>query len=392
MAVPGAGDAMVGQRGEAAIIGAGKTSSERRRISRVLITDSTYKHSIALARYLKRDIPGLHLTGWTRSNSRLAQWYSCFDETIRGTSLENVLGTHQFDMVIPVGGVSVLEASRLCPELAVLPEPAQLEVCYDKTKTIAFAQQAGVPVPETFFIKSAGETIPNPRSFPCVVKPAREATRWKGVEYCRSYDDLKSAVEKQLKKLESDSGVGVLVQEYIPGQGHGFFALMNHGVPLRVFMHQRLREFPHTGGASCAARSFWSPRLEELGLKLLRALEWNGVAMVEFKQDARTGEFVLMEINAKFWGSLELALAAGVNFGADLIRLYRGDELVYSDEYDRDRHFYWPLDGDLETLWATRSLGKIRDYWQPHSFCDVGGSLRADLYKIAALIKHLLLR
>ena len=56
--------------------------------------------------------------------------------------------------------------------------------------------------------------------------------------------------------------------------------------------------------------------------------------MVEFKYSDAIEDFVLMEINGKFWGSLELALSAGINFGADLIRLYRGEKLSYSEEYD----------------------------------------------------------
>lgn len=297
-----------------------------------------------------------------------------------------------FDMVIPVGGTSVLSVSRAWPQLAVLPSVDQLEICYDKAKTITFAERLGVPVPRTFVIRSPDDHIPQPKSFPCVVKPSREATSWRSIDYCQAYDNLTRTVRMQLENLRGDPQTGVLIQEYIPGFGHGFFALMDQGIPLRIFMHQRIREIPHTGGPSCAARSFFSPRLRDLGLKLLVELKWNGVAMVEFRQDSRTGDFVLMEINGKFWGSLELALAAGMNFGADLIRLYRGEEMQYRDEYNREQHFYWPLDGDLETILATRSWSRLRDYWQPHAACDVGRSLRADLYKTAAMFKHLLVR
>ena len=45
--------------------------------------------------------------------------------------------------------------------------------------------------------------------------------------------------------------------------------------------------------------------------------------MVEFKLDEQTQEVKLMEINPKFWGSLELGLAAGVNFGELLVRTAR---------------------------------------------------------------------
>jgi predicted ATP-grasp superfamily ATP-dependent carboligase len=153
-------------------------------VSRILITDSTYKHSIALARYIKRDFPTLHLTGCTASNSRLPEWYGCFDETLRRTSVTDAIRMRDFDMVIPVGGTSVLSVSRAWPQLAVLPSVDQLEICYDKAKTITFAERLGVPVPRTFVIRSPDDHIPQPKSFPCVVKPSREATSWRSIDYC----------------------------------------------------------------------------------------------------------------------------------------------------------------------------------------------------------------
>jgi predicted ATP-grasp superfamily ATP-dependent carboligase len=183
-------------------------------------------------------------------------------------------------------------------------------------------------------------------------------------------------------------GVGVLVQEFIEGKGHGLFALMDHGRPLRLFMHERLREFPPTGGPSTAAAAFYSPRLEELGVKLLSALEWNGVAMVEFKFDLRRQDFVLMEVNGKFWGSLELALRAGVNFGRDLIHLYRNEPLDSRSSYDHKVKFYWPLDGDLRTLWCKRQVIRgIGDYFRPNAATNLGQSAVADLKKSVRLIR-----
>jgi len=48
--------------------------------------------------------------------------------------------------------------------------------------------------------------------------------------------------------------------------------------------------------------------------RILENLAWRGVAMVEWKQDPKTGEHRLLEINPRFWGSLDLAIRAGVDF------------------------------------------------------------------------------
>jgi protein-tyrosine-phosphatase len=54
---------------------------------------------------------------------------------------------------------------------------------------------------------------------------------------------------------------------------------------------------------------------------MLEHLQWNGVAMIEYRKNLATGEFTLMEINGRFWGSLPLAVSAGVDFPYQLYRL-----------------------------------------------------------------------
>ena len=357
---------------------------------RVLVTDADYKHSIALARYIKRDMQNIFLVGHARGAVRFARHYSCFDEFVTHEPLQVTLQKRKFDQVIPVGGRSVLQVAQTCPALAVLPPLDQLQSCYDKRLTIELANLVGVPAPKTQALTAVQQLVEQDLSFPCVVKPAHEVVSVKSVRYCSDAGQTRQTVVNMLQALSKDR-VGVLVQEFVNGPGHGFFALMHHGKPLRVFMHERLREYPPNGGPSTAAAAFYSARLEELGVKLLSALEWNGVAMVEFKFDVHRQDFVLMEINGKFWGSLELALRSGVNFGADLIRLYRNEPLESSSGYNRQVKFYWPLDGDLRTLWCTRNLlGGIRDYFRPGAVTNLGQSTVAEMLKSIRLIRDLM--
>ena len=355
---------------------------------RILITDTKYKHAIALARYLKKDLPEVHLTAQWKQPTRVPRWYACFDDFQLGTPLDEVLNHGGFSMVIPVGAGSVLKVSRACAHLAVLPSLESLESAYDKVKTLAIAARLGIPVPKTQFVRDPKELVPDAVTFPAVVKLSREGAADNVVGYCYTIEEVKREVEHRLRGLRDDTGV--LVQEFIPGGGCGFFALFHNGMPLRIFMHERLREFPPSGGPSTAARSIYSTRLRELGLKLLSELKWNGVAMVEFRLDSRSHDFVLMEVNGKFWGSLELGLHAGVNFGADLVRLFRGEKLSYSEDYDRDLSFFWPLDGDIRSLWHRGAMGRmVVDYRRQNTATNLGQSLRADIWKTVRLFRDL---
>ena len=176
---------------------------------------------------------------------------------------------------------------------------------------------------------------------PIVLKSSRE----EGIKVLRYVSDVAGA-EAAFAAVRAASTDGVLAQEYIRGDGYGFSALYWNGRLKRAFMHRRVREWPPTGGASTAADALpVAPALEVAGTNLLDTLAWHGVAMVEFKGDVN-GRLALMEINAKFWGSHDVALAAGVNMPADLVTLLEGGTLPPQAPV-RPLRFTWPLGGDL---------------------------------------------
>jgi predicted ATP-grasp superfamily ATP-dependent carboligase len=107
----------------------------------------------------------------------------------------------------------------------------------------------------------------------------------------------------------------LLVQQRVTGAGIGVFFLVWDGRVVARFAHRRLREKPPTGGVSVLSESVVAPaELDAAALRLLEPASWRGVAMVEFKVDDATGTPFLMEINARVWGSLQLAIDAGVDF------------------------------------------------------------------------------
>jgi predicted ATP-grasp superfamily ATP-dependent carboligase len=57
---------------------------------------------------------------------------------------------------------------------------------------------------------------------------------------------------------------------------------------------------------------------------LLDRFAWTGVAMVEYKRDVARRRDYLMEINGRFWGSLQLAIDAGVDFPRLLVEAALG--------------------------------------------------------------------
>ena len=92
---------------------------------------------------------------------------------------------------------------------------------------------------------------------------------------------------------------------------------------------------------------YGSGEIEEAAERLLRALGWYGVAMVEFRRDPRDGRYKLIEVNHRFWGSLQLAVVSGVDFPALLCRLALGEEPGPVPDYPAGVQCRWLFPGDL---------------------------------------------
>jgi predicted ATP-grasp superfamily ATP-dependent carboligase len=137
------------------------------------------------------------------------------------------------------------------------------------------------------------------------------------------------------------------LQRFIPGRGCGVCVLVSKDGSLAAeFAHERLRDYRPTGSGSVLRRSVAVNRhLREISLKLLRHIGAHGIAMVEFRIDDRTGDPYLMEINGRFWGSLQLAVDAGVNFPLLLVDQALGRSVVLP-RYSENVILRWWL-GDL---------------------------------------------
>jgi predicted ATP-grasp superfamily ATP-dependent carboligase len=120
-------------------------------------------------------------------------------------------------------------------------------------------------------------------------------------------------------------------------------------------MHRRLRETPPSGGPSSCAVSIFENDLKSAGIKLLDHLQWHGVAMAEFKRDAKSSQLYLLEINPKFWGSLDLALDSGVDFPALAARVALGGRSATANRIKSARSSIGHCKGNCSTCFRPRA-------------------------------------
>jgi len=196
----------------------------------------------------------------------------------------------------------------------------RLRRAQDRRELFAVADSVGVPTPETALLSEWDDW-----SSRSVVKPRYTLTVEDGGVTYPEVSVFEPGEEPDADALEAEMGHEPIVQSHVPDGGeYGFFAVCDEGEPVRTFQHRRVRSYTYDGGASVYREAVDIPDLSAAGERLLSALDWHGPAMVEFRRDERDGTFRLLEVNPRFWGSLPLAVSAGVDFPATYYRLATG--------------------------------------------------------------------
>lgn len=213
----------------------------------------------------------------------------------------------------------------------------------DKAWLIRYAEKNGYLCPKTYFVEALNEFRYEGMEYPLVIKP-RESSGSRGLIYVNRPSEFLTAFQKVHSRYPFP-----LVQEYIPNGGaYGVGALFNlNSEPRSAFVYKRLREYPVSGGPSTLREGVKNDEIRDIALSLLKSLNWVGVAMVEFRVDARNGKAKLMEINPRFWGSLQLAILSGMDFPYLLYKMFVDGDIEPVWDYETGIRCRWLIPGDI---------------------------------------------
>ena len=190
---------------------------------------------------------------------------------------------------------------------------------WDKRNTYRMAARTGIPAPRTWYPRDLAELSAVAADPPFVVKPAikedflhaTKAKAWRA----DSRSELGTLFERAAKLV----GPGeVMIQELIPGDGRSQFAccaFVKNGTMVATMVARRRRQHPpEFGRASTFVETVDVPQVERLSARFFGAIGYSGLGELEYKLDPRTGEFKLLDFNARTWGYHTLGYAAGVDF------------------------------------------------------------------------------
>jgi predicted ATP-grasp superfamily ATP-dependent carboligase len=327
--------------------------------SRVLVLEGQLRQALAVVRSLGR--AGLEVTAgentlfapalFSRYTRHRFTYPSHTDhpDLFREAILDRVM-KHRYEVLYAMGEPA-LEAITAQYDLfsrhtrLAFPPPAILGPAMDKRDTILAARQHGIPHPKSFIVGHDGtfEDAVKSVAWPAVIKPGQTSGS-RGLAIVNSAEELRA----RYPGIVAEYGPA-LIQEYIPLDTEiGVNALLDYDSQMKaVCVHRRLRSYPVSGGPSTLRDTIRHPEAVAMAGEFLKKLNWWGVAMVEFRIDARDGVPKLMEVNPRFWGSLQLSILAGVDFPVLLHKLVTTGRTDRVMDYRVGTKCRWLVPGDL---------------------------------------------
>lgn len=325
----------------------------------VLLTDGLLRKTVAATRSLgSRGVP-VHVAETTRLNPAAFSRYCTKkhlcpspdgEEDGYAHWLAETMVGDGFDLLFPMddGAMQAVQLHReLFPPsaLSALPPADSYQIAADKGATVRLAQQCGIPVPRTAFPEHPGQVLSLARDFdgPIVVKP-RFSSGSRGIRVVDRIEEL----DEVYRDVHADYPLPLL-QSYIPaGERYDVCLLYDRGGQLKAsFVQKEWRHFPLERGPSTLQESVHRPDLVEWALALMSALPWTGVVEVEFMIDPRDQTPVLMEINPRFWNSVQAAILSGVDFPWLLYRMACGEAIETVHTYKTGVRCRSLLPGDV---------------------------------------------
>ena len=257
----------------------------------------------------------------------------------RKADILRIMQQEKFDLVIPVGDHNVIPFHLFRSEYEAsgridLADEHAFRVTDNKILTCQLARSLGIPVPRTELVRNLSDAsaVLARLTLPVMLKPASSFSP-ENLEEKRLVrrTDTREQYEQALRGMLLYGPV--LVQEYFTGCGVGLELLAYQGAILVSFQHIRIHEEGKQVGSTYRMSQPVDAALRAAAEKMVAALHFTGVVMFEFRKNPRDTTWVLIEINGRFWGSLPLSLACGVDFPCYLYEMLVGGRREFPQTY-----------------------------------------------------------
>ena len=354
---------------------------------KIIITEANTKNSIAIQKDLSRN-KKYYLIGLDQKRLLFSKIHNYCDDYFYG-DISEAVEKYNPDLIIPVGAHSVSICSELYQNLCFISSKDKIKFAFNKENLCLLNNLENINYPITKSLKSIDDIKNHTNKYPCVVKSNKENQ----VKFDTIYLNDRSINSDVIDRINIllNQNVELIIQQYVFGKARGFFCIAKDGVPVIYYMHERIREYPISGGSSTAAISIFCNSLLTISKSIIKYLNWNGPLMIEYKYDYKLNKYYLIELNPKFWGSLDLSYAIGLNFGQTLVDLYFKKNINSGNsKYRVGVRYYWILDGDLLVIFKSKKFINILEYFKTGVKTSLFNNLFVDIIKFIWTIKKIL--
>ena len=338
----------------------------------VLVLDGQWRQALSITRSLGRK--GIKVAVGDSSKIALSKFskycvesitypdpIKCPDDFIE--FLLHFVQQKKIDLIIPASDITVellsIHKSKF-EKFTKIPVPDYDIVikALDKSLTFRAAIELGIPCPRTYFVKDESEilSLANELEYPAIIKPRRSSAAL-GYKEVFSKDEFLKQYRTVHKTFQFP-----IVQEFIPDGGgkYSLSAIFDVRGNLKAyFVHEYLRQFPYNAGVGTYGCSVKNELVLNYGIQLLKALNWYGIAEVEFKTDPRDNIPKLLEINPRFWGMSELAVCSGMDLPYYLFKMVVQNDRTKYTEYRCGQYLRWLLPGEILHFITNPNRSKI---------------------------------
>ncbi|WP_299334813.1 ATP-grasp domain-containing protein [uncultured Psychroserpens sp.] len=262
--------------------------------------------------------------------SKYTSYYKYYERTTEANWLEiikNEIQANNISIVVPIAESelyffikhkeTISQFSKIIP----LPELTNFEIAKEKRLLSEFAQTNEIRHPRSFNITSESDkqAMLSTINFPILIKP-KDQKGGDGIIKITTKADF----EKQIPNISQP----LFIQEYIEGYDIDCSVLCRNGKIITYTIQQGTLQ-GHSPFAPQLGFDFVdNDKVFELVREVMLKLDWSGVAHLDMRYDKKANDYKLIEINPRFWGSIEASRVAGINFPDLVIQLAHGQPVL----------------------------------------------------------------
>ena len=264
--------------------------------------------------------------------SRFTSYYKYYKKTSEANWLKIIndeIEKHNIAVVVPIAENEIRffinkkhEISKTA-QIIPLPKLEDFETAIDKHKLSVFLKTHLIPHPRSVYIKDPidFQKVSPSLNFPILVKPLHE----------KGGDGIVKFNSSETFEAYLQSSKELFIQEYINGYDIDCSVLCLDGKVLtytiqKGYLPGHNEYVPHLG-----FNFLKNDAVIEVVKKAMTKLNWTGLAHIDLRYDDDKNDYKIIEINARFWGSLEASKVAGTNFSDLVIQMALGKAVTYQE-------------------------------------------------------------